>query len=568
MNPRPRLDAIPSSLSEEEFWHLFGHLEHEALDFKRGVPTDIRDVIAAMAMTDGGLIVHGVADDRQIVGCPLSQNTQDRITRIAAECGVDVQLREVAIRVRTPATAPGQASPPDGTLLTICAVPEVRGRIVTTPDGRLLRRVGGDSRPLRGDAMARFVRERELRSGEDEPIARVSIDQFDLHAINAALQAEGRPRLDVDAAAGVATPSEEASVLRALSDLGVATAAAPPLATRVLWAAGVLFAVDPRHVLRGAAVQLARRSGAGTGPGPTVARGECVAPFAETVQCCLEFIAEHTGRAEVVAGVRRETLPAYPVAVLREAVVNALAHRDYSLSGATVDITVWDDRVEVRSPGPLPGHITQENMRDEHYSRNPRIMRVLKSLGLVEEYGEGIDRMYREMEARLLAPPVFEATSSSVTVTLRHRSLVDVEDQAWLLGLANTTTASERLALIAARRDGAVTRRALRSMMTEAQADTALKGAVAKGLLRRVGTAGGTRYVLGGAVGGDAGGENRSRSRLLEEARRHGAITSADAARLLQTSTETARKLLRELVRDGALHAEGNTRGRKYRPTY
>ena len=195
-------------------------------------------------------------------------------------------------------------------------------------------------------------------------------------------------------------------------------------------------------------------------------------------------------------------------------------------------------------------------------------MRVLKSLGLVEEYGEGIDRMYREMEARLLAPPVFETTSSSVTVTLRHRSLVDVEDQAWLIGLAGTTTASERLALIAARRDGAVTRRALRSMMAETQVDTALKGAVAKGLLRRVGTAGGTRYVLGGAVGGAAGGENRSRSRVLEAARRHGAITSSDAARLLQTSTETVRKLLSELVRDGALHAEGNTRGRKYRPTY
>ena len=559
MNPLPRLDAIPSLLSEEEFWRLFGRLEHEALDFKRGVPTDIRDAIAAMAMTDGGLIVHGVADDRQIVGCPLSQNTQDRITRIAAECGVDVQLREVAIRLQTTAAGQGLA-PPDDKLLTICAVPAVRGRIVTTPDGRLLRRVGGDSRPLRGDALARFVREREIRSGEDEPIARVFTDGFDLGAINAALQAERWPVLDVG--------GEQAGVSRALSDLGVATAAAPPLATRVLRAAAVLFAVDPRHVLRGAAVQLARRSGTGTGPGPAMARAECAAPFLETVQCCLEFIAEHTGRAEVVAGVRRETLPAYPVAVLREAVVNALAHRDYNLSGATVDITVWDDRVEVRSPGPLPGHITQDNMRDEHYSRNPRIMRVLKSLGLVEEYGEGIDRMYREMEARLLAPPVFEATSSSVTVTLRHQSLVDVEDQAWLLGLADTTTANERLALIAARRDGAVTRRALRSMMAEAQADVALTGAVAKGLLRRVGTAGGTRYVLGGAVGGDASGENRNRSRLLEEARRHGAITAPDAARLLQTSTATARKLLRELVREGALRAEGNTRGRKYRPTY
>ena len=564
MNRPPRLDAIPSSLTEAEFWRLFGRREHETLDFKRGVYKGVRDTIAAMAMTEGGLIIHGVDDDRQLTGCPLSQKTQDRITRIAAECGVDVQLREVAVQERAQA-------PLGGHLLTICAVPEVRGRIVTTPDGRLLRRVGGDSQPLRGDAMARFVRERELRSGEDEPIARVSANDFDLAALNAALAAEGRPAVAADDSAGglAAGDGKEAKVLRALSDLGVATAASPPLATSVRRAAAILFATDPRQVLRGAAVQLARRTGAGTGPGPATARTECAAPLAETVRCCLEFITAHTGRVEVVAGVRRQTLPEYPLAVLREAVVNALAHRDYNLSGATVDITVWDDRVEVRSPGALPGHITKDNMRTEHYSRNPRVMRVLKSLGLVEEYGEGIDRMYREMEARLLAPPAFDATSSSVTVTLRNRSLVDVEDQAWLLGLAETATANERRALIAARSDGAVTRRALRTLMTEAEVDAVLEGGVAKGLLRRVGTAGGTRYVLGGAAGGGHGsGENRGRDRLLAEIRVQGPFTSADAARFLQTSAEAARRLLRELVDAGALRAEGNTRGRKYHPTY
>ena len=131
----PGLGAIPRRLAVDAFWNLFGRLEHEQLDFKRGVPDDVRDTIAAMAMTHGGLIVHGVDDRRNVVGCPLSQNTQDRITRIAFECGVDVQVREVVVGERK---------------LTICAVPAVRGRIVTTPDGRLLRRVGGDAQPLRG----------------------------------------------------------------------------------------------------------------------------------------------------------------------------------------------------------------------------------------------------------------------------------------------------------------------------------------------------------------------------------------------------------------------------------
>ena len=401
----PRLADIPRRLSPDAFWDLFGRLEHAELDFKRGVPADVRDTVAAMAMTRGGLIVHGVDDRRTFVGCPLSQNTQDRITRIAGECGVDVQLLALSV---------GELE------LTICAVPEVRGRIVTTPDGRLLRRVGGDSQPLRGDAMARFVREREHRAGEDEPLAVVDLSAFDLDAVNQALAADGRPAVARD------------GVERALTDLGVAVPAAPPLGPRVLRAALVLFASEPRGHVRGAAVQLVRREGVGPGPGPSSAREECAGPLADTVDCCLRFVATHTRRFEIVAGSRREALPEYPEPVLREAIVNALAHRDYGLAGATVDITVWDDRIEVRSPGPLPGHITLENMRTEHYSRNPRIMRVMKILGLVEEYGEGIDRMYREMEARLMEPPVFEATASSVTVILRNRMLVDVEDQSWL----------------------------------------------------------------------------------------------------------------------------------------
>ena len=543
----PRLGDIPRRLAVDELWRLFGRLEHEQLDFKRGVPKDVRDTIAAMAMTHGGLIVHGVDDGRNIVGCPLSQNTQDRITRIASECGVHVQLREVAVGERK---------------LTICAVPEVRGRIVTTPDGRLLRRVGGDAQPLRGDAMARFVREREHRAGEDEPLVMVQASAFDLGAINQALAAESRPR------------TRRKRTDRALADLGVVVAAPPPLEPNVLRAAAVLFANEPRDFIRGAAVQLVRRSGVGPGPGPSAAREECSGPFVETVDCCLRFIGRHTRRFEVVAGVRREGLPEYPEAALREALVNALAHRDYGLDGATVDVTVWDDRIEVRSPGPLPGHITIDNMREEHYSRNPRIMRVLKTMGLVEEYGEGIDRMYREMESRLMEPPGFEATSSSVTVTLRNRFLVDVEDQVWLALLGrDDLTAHERRGLVAVRRSGAITPRELRDLLPDADAGALLAGAVAKGLLARVGRRGGSRYVLSEEItlrAGSAGmaAQSRRRRMLHEEIRRRGSISVAEGARLLDVPPAVARGLLNEFVRAGLARAEGRTRARRYYPEF
>ena len=543
MDSVPRLGDIPRQLATDEFWSLFGRLEHEQLHFKRGVPKDVRDTIAAMAMTRGGLIIHGVDDRRNIVGCPLSQNTQDRIARIASECGVDVQIREIIV---------GELE------LTICAVPEVRGRIVTTPDGRLLRRVGGDSQPMRGDAMARFVREREHRAGEDEPLAAVRTSAFDLAAVNQVLAADGRPAVELN------------QMDRALADLGVAVPAPPPLEPSVLRAAAVLFAAEPRDFIRGAAVQLVRRVGVGPGPGPSSVREECSGPLVETVDRCLRFLGRHTRRFESVTGSRREALPEYPESVLREAIVNALAHRDYGLEGATVDITVWDDRIEVRSPGPLPGHITTDNMREEHYSRNPRIMRVLKTMGLVEEYGEGIDRMYTEMESRLMEPPAFEATASSVTVTLRNRFLVDVEDQVWLMQLGREElTTNERRALVAARRNGAITPRELREIVPEADPGAVLAGAVAKGLLARVGQRGGSRYVLSEEVmlrAGNAGmaTQNRRRQTLLDEVRRRGSISTTEATLLINATPATARGLLDELVKAGLVQARGRTRARRY----
>ena len=536
----PPLGEIPRTLTDEAFWALFGVVEHEQLDFKRGVSTGIRDTIAAMAMTHGGLIVHGVDDRRTIVGCPLSQNTQDRITRIASECGVDVQVRTVVV---------GQHD------LTITAVPEVRGRIVTTPDGRLLRRVGGDSQPIRGDAMGRFVREREHRSAEDEPLAAVDERVFSLDAIHQALAAAGR------------SPVGRAQLSRALVDLGVAASAPPPLATSVLKAAVVLFASAPRDFIRGAAVQLVRRVGVGAGPGPAAAREECSEPLAPSVDCCLRFIADHTRHVEAVTGSRREGLPAYPQAVLREAIVNALAHRDYGLHGSTVDITVWDDRVEVHSPGPLPGHITLDNMRAEHYSRNPRIMRVLKTLGLVEEYGEGIERMYREMESRLLEPPVFTATDSSVTVTLYSRSVIDVEDQLWLQALAGVhLTADERRLLLEVRQEGgSTTPRQLREAMPGVDIQGLLAGARAKRLLTRIGTRGGSRYVLSDWIIRTAGGADKTGLQaLLDEIRRRGSLSTTEGAQVLGASAAAVRSTLRKLEQAGLVRAEGNTRARRY----
>ena len=534
----PRWNEIPEALDLPEFWQLFGDQEHEQLDFKKGVSTDVANTIAAMAMTHGGLLIHGVTDDRTIVGCPLSQRTREQITRRAAECDVEVQVRSLRVGDRE---------------LTITAVPQVSDRIVTTPQGRLLRRHGSQSVPLRGEAMARFVTARGSRAGEDEAVSVAEANHFDLDSVNAALAHDGRP--------GV----KRERILRALADLGVARPA-PPGPPVVLRAAVVLFAADPRAFLRGAAVQLVRRLGVGPGPGPTTERTEIAGPLVPTVERCLRFVEQHTRTVEAVVGLKRERLPEYPPEALREALTNALAHRDYQLLNATVDVTVWDDRVEIRSPGSLPGHVTAENIRTEHYSRNPRVMRVLKTLGVVEEYGEGVSRMFEAMDRRLMDPPRIEATPESVTVTLSNRQAVPISDQLWLRDFqGQDLTNHERHALVVARRDGAVTPRVLRRLFPGARVDSIIAGAVRKGLLRPVGNRGGVRYVLPEAADDPAAAiSQESSARLLEAIRAKGSISTRETADLLGVTLAEARRLLERLRRAGRARAEGRTRARRY----
>lgn len=544
----PRLSELPDKLSAQQFWARFGDTEYEQLDFKTSAGS-LKDIIPAMAMASGGIVVCGVTDAREIVGCPLGQGTLDKVHRAANDAHVEVQTRRLMV---------------DGRELTIVAIPEVRGRIVTTTDGRLLRRIGSDNQPLRGDALGRFVREREERPGEDEPISSLDYSELDLAVIGRALENDGRP--------AIRHRSPE-SVSRALVDLGVAEVTDPSLDPQVLRAAVLLFARRPSRYVRAAIVQIVRRAGVGPGPGPVSAREDLEGPIPTLLDRALRFIERHTGRHEAVVGTHRETFAEYPLLVLREAILNALAHRDYGLAGATVDVTIWDDRIEIHSPGPLPGHITTENMRREHYSRNRRIMRVLKALSLVEEYGEGVDRMYGEMEARLMEPPRFIATPSSVTVTLYNRSMLSIDDQAWLalLGHLEDLTGQERRALVIARHEEGITPRRLRAAFGEDfDVDALITGMVAKGYLLRTGRGGGSRHVLSDEVvmrAGGAGLEARSRKRqmLLDELHRRGDISTAEAAGFLGESDRAlVRQMLDDLVRGKQARAEGRTRARRY----
>lgn len=114
----------------------------------------------------------------------------------------------------------------------------------------------------------------------------------------------------------------------------------------------------------------------------------------------------------------------YPEFAWFEGIVNAVVHRNYSFTGDHVRVEMYDDRLEIRSPGSLPNIVTIENMRKTRYSRNPRIARILTEFGWVREMNEGVNRIYDEMEAFFLNNPVYsEPASNSVLLVLENNIL-------------------------------------------------------------------------------------------------------------------------------------------------
>jgi ATP-dependent DNA helicase RecG len=116
----------------------------------------------------------------------------------------------------------------------------------------------------------------------------------------------------------------------------------------------------------------------------------------KTVEYLETQVAEHTYLGQQGQFVTRRD---YPKFVIQEMVVNACCHRAYSIKGTDIQIKMFDDRIVFESPGRLPGMVRPANIRNTHFSRNPKIVAFLKTYHYVKEYGEGVDRMCRELEA-------------------------------------------------------------------------------------------------------------------------------------------------------------------------
>ena len=110
----------------------------------------------------------------------------------------------------------------------------------------------------------------------------------------------------------------------------------------------------------------------------------------------------------------------YPQFVREEIIVNAVTHRDYSIKGTDIQIKMFDDRIVVESPGKLPGLVKTDNIRHTHFSRNPKIAEFLKAYKYVKEYGEGVNRMFQEMEIAGLSDPIYHVQSFMLETIIKN----------------------------------------------------------------------------------------------------------------------------------------------------
>lgn len=141
-------------------------------------------------------------------------------------------------------------------------------------------------------------------------------------------------------------------------------------------------------------------------------------------------VAETTHVIEDIKKLGQETLEdiRYPAETLHEIITNAVLHRDYSLAD-DIHIRIFDNRIEVESPGPLPAHVTVQNILDERFARNGSIVRILNKYPNPpnKDVGEGLNTAFAAMTKLGLKEPIIENRENSVLVRIRHESLATPE---------------------------------------------------------------------------------------------------------------------------------------------
>jgi ATP-dependent DNA helicase RecG len=380
-------------------------------DFK-DIARDIAQTLVAFANSDGGELLVGVEDDGTLSGVSLSEGQIDDLLRVP----------DTHIHKDTPLPAPRRAKAKlAGAQILYFSVPKGVDFVYLTGDGRCLRRVDRDSVPESSETIIAHRLEDESRRWDRELERGATLADLDADLIQSV-------------ASQIAYGVSSEKCLQYL-DLAEFTTSGLKLKR----AAVMLFAKDIRRWHPRCQVRILTYRGTErrTGENYNVVKddtvGECIIRLIDLAWERLTVaLTQHTLLTETA---RFEQSLLYPQIACREALINAIVHRNYAIEGRGIEISIFHDRMEIFSPGMLLSTITLNDIKERkgvHESRNPSIARVLREVGFIREMGEGIRRIYDVMRSNSLIEPGFDNATNGFTVTLFNKSLYDPALKLWL----------------------------------------------------------------------------------------------------------------------------------------
>lgn len=428
----------------------------------------LAECMVAFANGDGGLIVLGLSENGRFADTIWEEEAEGALREAASLCRPVVRShwQQVEFAQRT---------------LIGIQVPRSMD-LHSLYDGRVLVRSGTRNRPLSGDEIRDLASSKNTAEYETEPVPGARPSDLDPAMVDEYLQRRE--------ARGLAKVSSTADLL---FEIGATDRDGNPTTSGIL-----LFGSNPQMFFPQSGVVFVKFSGTeprgedgGIGYGR---RDEIGGPLARIVERSWNVVFEEMRVGATVNRLEREELPEYPRFAVREALVNAVAHRDYRIRGRRIEIRMYADRLEIISPGGLPGYITLDNLVEEHFSRNPRLVNGLYQWGYIEELGLGIDQMIEEMARAGQEPPEFRASPHLFTVSLfnkRERRIVPT----W----TNSMNERQARALTYVRENGSITNREYRQLCPDVSPETLrldLVDLVDKGMLLKIGSKKGTHYIL------------------------------------------------------------------------
>lgn len=439
--------------------------ESEDVEFKERWTDKALEDLAAFSNHRGGVLYVGVSDDGEVMG--LSGN--------------DEELRHITSKIHdvlgiTPAL---EWQNHDGRQILVVCVH--RSAMLVPLRGRYLKRMGSTNRQLSQDEFADQILRRMGLTWDALP-SDAGIEEVDPQALRqfAGLAKKRYPHLDSD------HPADSV-----LDKLGLTKDG------RVTNAALLLFGRNPQRHFFSAQCRMAKLED-GEILDERIADGtlfDQLETLDEGLRSYLQVRYEITGKGRGLEAMQRDEVWEYPYLALREALVNALIHRDYTASG-DIQVRVYDDRLEIWNPGGLPEDMDPTLLRmDPHPSRrrNERLAHVFHMAGMIERWGTGTLRMINACRTRDLPEPEFIAEGGGFRVVFRKN--LYTPDQLAKLDL------NERQiqAILEVKRTASISNEEYQQLAgtTKRTASRDLANLVERNIFERIGETGrGTRYRL------------------------------------------------------------------------